>query len=602
MLNPKYLKILYFFIAPILSCLILFFYFQINPFSDLRKYYFQQDDGMFVFFWIKNIAIERSFYCSEHLAFPVLDNNCFKDFVLYHNYLQIMIYHIIAFFTKNYILIQLIYTCLTHIFIALITNLVLLKFNISKFLSIIISTFFSAALSKIFFVHNFTTGFYFSLPLIFLVIYWFYEKKIDLIKLDSKKKLFLSPNKYLFYTLFFGFLTIISSAYYGYMFLVILGFGFIMICLRGGKIKLEILNISLIFIIFVLFAFLICFENYVYNFKYGYNNIISRSYKAAWIFEITFANLILPVENHYLEVMRNISKLYKNNSIVNEGEGFNCQIGILNLTGYCLLLLLQMKILMVKSLDNNKKYFQFFQAKFTPNRLDLLKFFSVIALLTFLYFSAGGFYRITHLFYSQFRAVCRFNIIFTLLGLIFWGIYFDQLIEQQKQKNRQLILKILVTIIFVIGYLDALGKPDLFSRYFSSNQELFENDKKFVTEIENYLPKASKIFVYPVFGFPEVRGDRYSSVSGYLHSNNLIFSYPAPKNRKSYLWQKKVSELEFKKFVFEIKKAGFSGVWVEKYFYYNMYVDEVNKMEENLRKIGKKVIISNNKKLVFYEI
>jgi len=586
MLSPKYLKILYFFIAPILSCLILFFYFQINPFTDLRKYYFQ-GDGMFVFFWIKNIAIEKSFYCSKHLAFPVLDTNCFRDFVLDHNYLQVMIYHIIAFFTKNFILIQVIYNCLTHIFIALITNLVLLKFKISKFLSAVISTFFSVALAKMFFAHNFTVGFYFSLPLIFLIIYWFYEKKIDFVKLSSQKKLFLSPNKYCFLTLIFGFLSIISSAYYAYMFLVILGFGLIMICLRGGKIKLEILNISLIFIIFILFAFFICFENFVFNFKYGYNDVVSRTYKAVWVFEMTFANLILPVENHYLELMRNIAKIYKNNSIIYEGEGFNCQIGILNFTGYCLLLLLQMKIILAKNLDNDKKYFQFFGAKFTPNRLDLLKFLSIIALLTFLYFSSGGFYRITHFFYSQFRAVCRFNIIFTLLGLIFWGIYFDQLIEQQKHKKKQLISKILVTIIFVIGYLDAVGKPDLLSKNFASNQKLFENDKKFVEEIENYLPKASKIFVYPVFGFPEAMGNDYRSVSGYLHSKDLIFSYPMPKNRKSHLWQSEVAKLEFDEFVRAIKNAGFNGVWLEKYSYNNQN-QEINIMEENLKKLAKK--------------
>ncbi|MFM6972980.1 MAG: hypothetical protein ACKOXJ_05150, partial [Alphaproteobacteria bacterium] len=131
-------------------------------------------------------------------------------------------------------------------------------------------------------------------------------------------------------------------------------------------------------------------------------------------------------------------------------------------------------------------------------------------------------------------------------------------------------MKILVTIIFVIGYLDAVGKPDLFSRYFSDTKKLFENDKKFVEEIENYLPKASKIFVYPVFGFPEVRGDLYRSVSGYLHSKDLIFSYPMPKNRKSHLWQSEVAKLEFDEFIRAIKNAGFNGVWLEKYFFHNL--------------------------------
>ncbi|MFZ9180603.1 MAG: hypothetical protein ACO201_01880 [Rickettsiales bacterium] len=601
MKNYKSSKILYFSLAPILSCLILFFYFQINPFSDLGKYYFQYD-GLFVFFWIKNIAVSKSFYCPNQLAYPILDTNCFRDFVLDHNYLEVMIYYIIAFFTKNLILIQLIYSYVTNILIALVTNLVLMKFRISKFLGILISTFFSVALAKIFFIHNFTMGFYFGLPLVFLIIYWFFEDKVSFIKIDSSKKLILSPNKYFFYTVIFGFLTIISSAYYAYMFLIILSFGFLMIYLRNGKMNIQNLNILLVLIIFLLYTFFVCFGNFIFNYKYGFADIISRSYKTTSVFEMSFTSLSLPAHNHYLEFMRNFYKYSRDSYFFNSSEGLNHNIGIFALLGYCLILLFQMRILFDKNYNRNEKYFKFLGAEFTKNRTELLKFFAVIALLTFLYFSSGGFYRITHLLYSQFRVICRFNIIFTLLGLIFWGIYFDQLIEQQKNKSKQYVLKIMVMLIFVIGYLEAVGMPNRFSNDFAENKRLYENDKKFVTEIENYLPKQSKIFIYPVFGFPEVRGDWYRSVSGYLHSNDLIFSYPTPKNRKSHLWQKEVSELEFEKFIFEIKKAGFSGVWVEKYFYYNMFIEEVSKMEENLKKIGKKVIISNDQKLVFYEI
>lgn len=619
--NLKNSNISYFFLAPIISCLILLFYFQINPFSDLSKYYFQ-GDGMFVFFWIKNIASSNSFYCPKNLAYPILDTNCFRDFVLDHNYLQVMMYHIIAFFTKNYILIQLIYTYVTLIIVALITNLVLLKFYITRFLSFFISTFFTVALARIVFIHNFTMGFYFSLPLAFLALYWFYENKISFIKFINKK-LTLSPNKYFFLLLIFGVFSIISSAYYAYMFLVILSFGLILNYCRYGKINLIFFNIIVILFIFVLIAFFICIENFIFNYKFGFNNIIGRGYKANFAYDISISSLLLPVENHFFEFLRKYNNFYQDMILIKTPEGINHQIGFFSFIGYCLILLFQMRILLAKNFNSNDPNFKFLGANFTKNRVDFLKFFGLVAILTFLYFSSGGFYRLTHLIYSQFRVVCRFNIIFTLLGLIFWGIYFDQLIEQQKHQKNRLILKILVSFIFVIAYLDAVGKPDKATKviyaiiddsvhekpdatkkYFEINKALYENDKKFVEEIEKFLPKQSKIFVYPVFGFPEFVNDKYRSVAGYLHSNDLIFSYPMPKNRKSHLWQTEVAELEFNEFIAEIKKTGFNGVWIEKYYKQDQkeILDKINIMEKNLKKFGKKTIISDDKKLVFYEI
>lgn len=146
-------RFLYFALAPFLSSLILIFYFDINPFLDISRYYFQ-GDGLLSQKYIKNLIINSSFFCSKQLAYPVLDTNCFRDFVLDHLYLNILIIFLIKFFTNDPLLIVLIYDFFCIIFIALITNVVLLKFSISKTLSCLISIFFAVSQNQVNFINQ----------------------------------------------------------------------------------------------------------------------------------------------------------------------------------------------------------------------------------------------------------------------------------------------------------------------------------------------------------------------------------------------------------------------------------------------------------------
>ncbi|MFM7702172.1 MAG: hypothetical protein ACKO6C_01755, partial [Alphaproteobacteria bacterium] len=437
-------RFLYFALAPFLSSLILIFYFDINPFLDISRYYFQ-GDGLLSQKYIKNLIINSSFFCSKQLAYPVLDTNCFRDFVLDHLYLNILIIFLIKFFTNDPLLIVLIYDFFCIIFIALITNVVLLKFSISKTLSCLISIFFAVSQNQVNFINQIGPNNFFMVSFGFLMIFWFYNNQVNFIKFDSSKKLIFSSNKYFYIILIMGLCAIISFSYYAYLLLIYLIFAFIIVWLKNGKFTIQNLNIVMYFIIFVYCAFLVCLPTIIFWLKYGYLDIIGRNYATWYYFELSIMSLLLPVENHYLENFGKFSQSYISAFKIQDFELVNFKSGFFAMFGYFFLIGFSIKSIILKKIGNSKENLTFLGVKFTPNRLDLLKFFSVIALLTFLYFSSGGFYRITHFFYSQFRGICRFNLIFTLLGLIFWGIYFDQLIEQQKQRKKQLILKILVT-------------------------------------------------------------------------------------------------------------------------------------------------------------
>ncbi len=110
-----------------------------------------------------------------------------------------------------------------------------------------------------------------------------------------------------------------------------------------------------------------------------------------------------------------------------------------------------------------------------------------------------------------------------------------------------------------------------------------------------------------MIGFPE--GFGYSLLKGYLYSENLRWSYTAIDFRTSSNWQKEVITLDPNKFIYELKKAGFRGVYLDKGVINHMasetdkvsYMKKYAKIEKNLRKISKNTIYSGNQ-IVFFEI
>ena len=150
-----------------------------------------------------------------------------------------------------------------------------------------------------------------------------------------------------------------------------------------------------------------------------------------------------------------------------------------------------------------------------------------------------------------------------------------------------------------MALLDQTPKPS-----FIQSKEVksrFLSDKNFVEKIESRLPQNAKIFTLPFMSFPEAAGG-YANLIGYLHSKNLRWSYPSMRGRKSDAWQEKVSKLDFRNFIFELKKVGFSGVFINRPFYENLTGEKLEKIEAKLKSVSTKPeLISQDQKLVFFE-
>ena len=187
--------------------------------------------------------------------------------------------------------------------------------------------------------------------------------------------------------------------------------------------------------------------------------------------------------------------------------------------------------------------------------------------------------------------------------MTFFGIIFDQLISQKKIFKKTIFIKIFIIIICSLAFVDAVGGPTKLSKNFANYKKNYESHKVFVENVEKSLPVGSRIFVMPVKGFPEAKYDNYQSLIGYIFSEELKFSYPAPKNRKSHLWQKEVADLRFQDFVKEIRKKDFTGIWIQRDIFEKIETKiKLVDFENNVKKISKNSIESSDKVFVFYEI
>jgi len=132
--------------------------------------------------------------------------------------------------------------------------------------------------------------------------------------------------------------------------------------------------------------------------------------------------------------------------------------------------------------------------------------------------------------------------------------------------------------------------------------EKYHSDHEFVVEIENSMPPQAMIFILPFSKFPEF--DMYQELVAYVNSKQLRWSYPAISGRESSNWQEVVVNLEFKKFIAEIKKAGFVGIYIDRNQYREKFgFVKLNEIEKSLRLYSKGlVLVSKNKKLVFFKI
>ena len=599
-MNNYFKTLSYYLIAPLISFAVLFLYFDFNIFKYGDPILFGDGDNIVIISTVKLIIKEGLTYCSKNVGYPQIDTNCFTDYALNNSILSFLIIKFFTYFSANPFVVCYCFVYFSIFLIAISANFCFREIGISKFNSTALSVLFSITNNKIAYIVGLAVGNYFIIPFALLISFLIINGKVNTLKVNESGKIFISPNKYFYYAMIVGCLASVSSAYYGYLFIILLFLSGVILFFRNQKLNKAVFSVAIIIILLILISISINFLTLIFWWENGKNDIITRRNLEIIKHGISIASLMLPIEDHVIKSFGEFAITFKKVYLLNWEKGFH-QLGALASIGFCSLLGFSLSSMFLIHKKDLK--YKFYGLEFKQEKYYILSVIASLNLLLILFLHSESFLLFLHFYFMGIRAISRFNVIFIFLSLVFFGIIFDELIAQKKIFKKTIFTKIIITIICSLALIDAVGGPTKLSKNFANNKKNYENQKAFVENIEKSIPVGSKIFMMPVKGFPEDYWDNYQSVIGYIFSKELNFSYPVPKGRKSHLWQKEVVNLKFQDFVKKIKEKGFVGIWIQRDIFEKIEKKvTLFEFENNVKKIAKNVIESGDKTFIFYKI
>jgi phosphoglycerol transferase len=152
-----------------------------------------------------------------------------------------------------------------------------------------------------------------------------------------------------------------------------------------------------------------------------------------------------------------------------------------------------------------------------------------------------------------------------------------------------------------------LGLADQHPRSYRPNYENitkeWNQDAKFVAQIESVLPADSMVFQLPVLRYPEEppihKHGSYMSLRYYLHTANLRWSSGAMKSRQADQFQQKVAKLPLAEQLPALVEAGFKGIQISR----RGYPDNAEQLEAQLRELtGEEPIVSDDNQDLFFAL
>jgi phosphoglycerol transferase len=131
----------------------------------------------------------------------------------------------------------------------------------------------------------------------------------------------------------------------------------------------------------------------------------------------------------------------------------------------------------------------------------------------------------------------------------------------------------------------------------------FAADRDFVQKVEAVLPAGAAIYQLPNMSFPESLGvyccADYEPFRGYLHSQQLRWSYGAMRGSEGDLWQARVATLPPATQLKALAAAGYDGLYIDRV----AFKDNARGLEAALCTLtGSTPIASANNRLAFYDL
>jgi hypothetical protein len=199
----------------------------------------------------------------------------------------------------------------------------------------------------------------------------------------------------------------------------------------------------------------------------------------------------------------------------------------------------------------------------------------------------------------QMHAWNRLSVLIGFFSFVAVAFVLDALWWRWRATRLRFVFPFLLVAVVVLGVLDQTSNA--FAPPYKTIRATYSSDARFVAAVEQRLPAGAEIYQLPYVPFPESSipgpGD-YSQLRGYLHSDDLRWSYGAMKGRATD-WNAMLSTLPLRVLLPAVAAIGFDGIVVDR----SGYHDHGNAVAAELsRRLGMAPLESPDGSLLFYDL
>lgn len=509
-----------------------------------------------------------------------------RDVPMMDNNLLFALIKLIGLFTHNFALTLNLFYLLTFPLVTVSAMFALRQLGVSTLSAIFASVLYS--LLPYHFVrgeHHLFLSAYFLVPLAVMIVLWWAMGTLSLVNASGKFRWNWREPK-LIGSVVICLLISAGGTYYAFFtcfFLVLAG---CIAAISRRNWRCLVLPAAMIAIIFGgLMANLL--PSVLYLRQHGNTPVVRRAPIDAELYSFRLSQLLLPVSGHRIALLAKLKAAFNQRQFINEND--DATLGMIGLVGFVALF----GWLLIRKPELGRLE--------TDGSGGLLSNLSILNLAAILLGTFGGLSALVALVItSKIRAYNRISIFIAFFSLLTVAWLLDRFAERfVKPASRQIVFAVCLLVVLMGGVFDQTSArfvPD-----YAKNKSEFDSDQKFMHQLQTSLPAGAMIFQLPFVPFPESpkvgRMFDYDHARGYLHSEELRWSYGAMQGRDDEAWQKLLVSKPTSEMIEAVALSGFQGIYLNR----EGYAD--SKVESEIEAaLGKPQFTSDNGRLVFFDL
>jgi hypothetical protein len=306
----------------------------------------------------------------------------------------------------------------------------------------------------------------------------------------------------------------------------------------------------------------------VYRAQHGPNEALTRAPSESELYSLNIIGLVMPVESHRIDRLADIRNRYQRaTSVAKE----SAPLGLLTAIGFVWLLAASVALCLGGGgrIASDPRYRSLAAANLTALLLGTTGGLSAV-----IAYAVG----------PELRTWSRMSIFIAFFAVAGLCILADAAWPwfQRRGARWRAVAAGGLALIVVIAVLD--GTTPSMAPDYAAEAATYQSDEEFVDRIERTVGSGAQVFQLPYTNFPDsiefAALKDYDGARGYLHSDNLRWSWGAMKGRPRD-WQSETVNLPPELLVPMVSAAGFQGIYLDRFG----YADNGIAVESQLRRI-----------------